>query len=496
VSSPRFKVVTDLSTEDAQRAALELEQGVAAIEQVAFEHSRAALQPTTVVVFSSDSDFHAFAPELVEGRFFRGLPGELEADQFALLHGALSSESRLVCLHELTHDLFERNFGPAPPWLREGWAQYYSTIQVEPDRVRLGGALPSLTFTPGSQSFVGRSDSGASVFAMAIDLVPPPSVLLRMDYHEFYREALLTSPTPEDSERATALYLGSWALVHMLHDGPAPYPARYAQFLNNVRSSEVQPAWEKAFAGLSDSDFDRDFKRYLARGQLALFEYRARAYSPPALRARVLSDAEVHILWARIPSESKDPAIARRELDEAVAEAPHSAESRYFRGLFWLKQNQLVAAERDLLAAAQVEPSEPRYLLGVLILRIRQSPAAEPVHEGDAIMQAALPLARVAKSPVQFRVLAELYQHLGQLDRALEYAERAAALAPIGSAELDTEAEILGDLGRVDDALRVQRLAVAFLPERADGAALLRHLRDYERRAGAAKLPSGEQKAP
>jgi tetratricopeptide (TPR) repeat protein len=227
-----------------------------------------------------------------------------------------------------------------------------------------------------------------------------------------------------------------------------------------------------------------------------LFEYRAHAYSPPALKMRALSDSEVHILWARLPSESKDSVIARRELDEAIAEAPESAEAHYFRGLYWLKQNQLLAAERDLLAAAGLEPSNPRYLLGVLMLRVRQSPAAARVHEGDAIMQAVLPLAKSAKSSVELRVLAEVYRDLGQLDRALEYAQRATALAPIGSAELDTEAEVLSDLGRLEEALRVQRLAVAFLPERANGARILGHLRDYQRRAGAAKAASSQPQAP
>ena len=140
VSSPRFRVVSDLPPEEAEGVARELEQGVEAIEQVAFEHARSRLEPTTVIVFQSASDFHAFMPDRVDGRFYRRLPGDLEPSSVLVLYGSLDESSRITCLHELTHDLFDLNFGPAPPWLGEGWAQYFSTIELETDRIRVGAA--------------------------------------------------------------------------------------------------------------------------------------------------------------------------------------------------------------------------------------------------------------------------------------------------------------------------------------------------------------------
>jgi len=165
--------------------AIEFEQALEALDQVAFEHSRKSLEPTTVVVFSSGSDFHAFVPELIEGRSYRKLPGDLEPSRFLLLYGTLSTESRINCLHELTHDLFGRNFGAAPPWLNEGWAQYYSTLEIEPDRLRVGKALPHLTFTTESWPFAARAEDGSDVLAMPIDLVAAPSQLLRLGHREF-----------------------------------------------------------------------------------------------------------------------------------------------------------------------------------------------------------------------------------------------------------------------------------------------------------------------
>jgi len=102
-------------------------------------------------------------------------------------------------------------------------------------------------------------------------------------------------------------------------------------------------------------------------------------------------------------------------------------------------------------------------------------------------MEAAAPLAKLASSPLQLRALALLYRSLGQLDIALEYAQRAAQLDPIGSPELEAEAQILNDLGRVEEALAVQRSAMAFLPESEDGRETLRRLHEYELRARAAR---------
>ncbi len=248
-SSARFRVVSDLPAPESEAIARELEQGLEAIDQVAFEHARTKLEPTTVVVFNSASDFHAFMPELVEGRFYRGLPGDLEPSSFLVLYGSLDDSSRITCLHELTHDLFDRNFGPAPPWLSEGWAQYFSTIQIEPDRIRVGAALPHLTFTQDAEPRMARADDGSVVLAMPVDQVARPSQLLGMDRRTFYASPLSQQASPEQRLNATSLYLGAWALVHLLHDGPEPYPKRFKRFLDAARHSPLEKAWAGAFAG-------------------------------------------------------------------------------------------------------------------------------------------------------------------------------------------------------------------------------------------------------
>ena len=293
------------------------------------------------------------------------------------------------------------------------------------------------------------------------------------------------------SERGRSLYLGSWAFVHLLHDRDGPLGARYLRFLDIVQEEQVPVAWAKAFAGVSDAALDHELKRYLARGELALYQAPLQLPAASALKSRALSDAEVRVFWGRLASRPGNRAlIADAQFDAAVREAPQSAEAHYFRGLSALHQQRLTEAEQSLLRAAQLAPSEPRYLLAVVVLRLTQQPkSVARLRAGDAVMQAALPLTRVATSPTQLRFLAMIYRDIPDLPAALSFAQRAVALNPIGSLELDTEAVILNDLGRPTEAVQAERSALAFLPETQRDAEFQARLHQFEQRAKQSPLP-------
>jgi tetratricopeptide (TPR) repeat protein len=323
------------------------------------------------------------------------------------------------------------------------------------------------------------------VFVFPIDEVAPPSELLKLDRHGFYEFAFNRTPSAEAEERGRALYLGAWAFVHLLRDRNSPLNARYVRFLSIVRDEQVAAAWSQAFAGVRDSDLDHELRRYLARGELVVYDSPLEVPQAAALRMRALRDDEVHVLWGRLASRGGDGSrIADAQFDIAVREAPQSAEAHYFRGVSALKQRRFADAEHSLLLATQLAPNDPRYLLAIVLLRAEQR--ADPngrVQPGDTVMQAALPLVPVANSPMQLRILAEIYRDLPDLPKALAFAERAVALNPIGSSELDTEASLLDDLGRFDEALHSQRAAVAFLPEKVTDEGIQARLRQYEQKA-------------
>jgi tetratricopeptide (TPR) repeat protein len=482
VTSEHFKVISDLPTSDADAMSAELEQSFAALEQVIFAHPRAPIEPTTVVLFQDESDFHAFAPDLAAGVFYSGLPNDLESSRYILLHGELSAERRVDLEHELTHDFVERNFGAAPPWLNEGLAEYYSTVAVESGQVFVGRALPHLTFTNDDTSYSAKDAEGSWVTALSLHDVAPPSALLKLDYAAWNRATHVRDPEDEDRRIGVGLYVGAWAFVHMLHDGPDAYTQRYRRFLNAAQTVRVGDAFRATFADISSAELDLDFKRYLLSRQVVVSAsaYRNTA-STRATGRRALTDAEVHLLWARLsPWQGESLALARADLDQAVAGSPGLPDAHYFRGLFALKIADLAEANQELTTATRLSPDDPRFLLALVALRFEEA-KRDPLHEHRAaLVEAVEHLAARASSATELRIVAEFFRRQKQLQQAREFAERAVARAPLDALALDTYAAILDDLGEVDGAIEAQRKAIAFFNEGLDSPVLLEHLHNYE----------------
>ena len=101
----------------------------------------------------------------------------------------------------------------------------------------------------------------------------------------------------------------------------------------------------------------------------------------------------------------------------------------------------------------------------------------------DALHGAVENLARVAQTPTQLIVVAAALGEFGQPERGLTFAKRAEKLSPIDYRVLDVTAALVAALGRVDEAVRIQRQAVAFVPENANAPEVLEHLRRYESRS-------------
>jgi tetratricopeptide (TPR) repeat protein len=484
VTSPNFRVVTDLSFADARVTARGLESSLDALRQGAFEHSRTHIEPTTVVVFESESDLHAFVPQQVAGRFMGQLPGDLEPTRIVLLSGEPGDEARINLMHELTHDLFDLNFGPAPVWLSEGWAQYYSTIQFDGNEIVVGLPLPGISFTAKGSDFWLRAPDHRLVRVMDVDSVTLPSRLLAMSRADFYRPSLAANPTEQDKRLTQANYIGAWALVHMFNDWPARYVKLYQEFLRQSLHAPADEAFRAAFASVSLAELDHDFRLYLVERQMASFRRPGRPSSEPPMSNRLLTDSEVHLLWARLsPAQGPGAVATRHDLDQAIAAEPAAAEPRYFSGIFWLHAGKLTQAEQDLDAAIRKSPADPRFLYAQVVLHGMQRGPMKSLSNDDPLLQTVEELARVAQTPTQLTAVAAMLGISQDAERGLTSAKQAVKLAPIDFRALDITAFLLAKLGRLDEALRVQRAAAAFVPESTNAPEIFDHLRSYESRA-------------
>jgi tetratricopeptide (TPR) repeat protein len=440
------------------------------------------------VVFRDESDFHAFAPALSDGEFYRALPNDLEPSPYILVHGKLGSGSRVAVLHELTHDLFQRNFGWSPPWLNEGWAEYFSTARIEGDQIRVGAALPGIAYTDETTFYGGTADDGSRVLAVPTSLVTRPSKLLGLDHQAFYEFTRHDREDGDADEFATEIYVGSWAFVHMLNDGPEPYPTRFQQFLRAVASgSKLGPAWETAFAGITPAQMDRDFGRYVTTREVVVLGMKYTPDAPSPLRRRTLSDPEVHLLWARLSSWKGQAArVAEADLDAAVAAAPKLVDAWYYRAIFRYRLGRVADAEADLAVAARLVPDDPRVLFAILATKLGEAKWGNPYEVGgnpyDVDRDRALVdhLARVAESATQLRYVAQLMNDREEIARGLDYARRAMAIAPIDPFVLDTYSMLLANSDHVAEAIEQQQRAISFLPDGVRAPELFEHLKLYE----------------
>src|SRR6187551_205768 len=270
VTTEHFRVYSDLDGQQVEALAADLENDLGLIAQAAFRKTTSAVEPTDVIVFSESAHFHRYFGESMGGVAYPRIPLLPESHHTVVTYEGHSKETRHTLRHELVHDVFARNFGAMPPWLSEGFAEYFSTVQLVEGVIRIGKRLPDLVPTRGGE-FFGFTEQGIRGLAVPYLMIPAPSELLKMSAQEFYGLKRESFDEEDTSYRVAAQYFGAWAVVHFLMDAKGDYSRRFSRFLREVKTTSVTHAWEEAFAGVNMAKFDEDFRSYLVAGELAVF---------------------------------------------------------------------------------------------------------------------------------------------------------------------------------------------------------------------------------
>jgi hypothetical protein len=150
---------------------------------------------TTVVIFNRDRDFTPYKP-LYNGKPKENLVGVCSS-QFDEVVIALSAERDLdrtitTIYHEYVHLLMSARGMQLPPWLSEGLAELYETMEFEGDKV-----------------MVGRHNPLHALMLSRGELMP-----LERLFAVTHR-----SPEYNESNRRGIFYAQSWAIVHYLITG-------------------------------------------------------------------------------------------------------------------------------------------------------------------------------------------------------------------------------------------------------------------------------------
>lgn len=340
-------VATDVDEEKARAVAVVAETRIQALRRVAFRGIALPPRWLRIVCFSRSEDFRRAGPAMAEGVFEAGLPNDIEDEPTVLLR-CRDTEAPLT--HEIVHALVARAIPFAPRWLHEGLATYYETMELRDGAVHVGGPVGM-----GSLARLLASASGA----------PDVRDLVGRQAEEFYPTGF-SFPFVNEA-RTFANYRGSWALAGVLLETPE-YRDHVDRLFWHGPAEPGKRIYDTIFAGLDPVKLEAEYRAYLD----ADHPRRAIPHRPAReVRASVreMPPAEVRILWARLfPWERKHLERVHGYLDEALALAPRSAGAWFWRGWLSKSEGDLTAAARSIDVALALEPEQPMFLLGAVLV--------------------------------------------------------------------------------------------------------------------------------
>ncbi|MEP7123415.1 MAG: hypothetical protein ABJE95_20985 [Byssovorax sp.] len=471
LTSRHFVLQTDLAASEAREVLSRFEGLRATLAQVL---PPAPVEPTErveIVLFSRKKDYEELGSSARSTRayFTTQLAADLEPQPVLVLQSELANEGVSTFLHELAHRFLRQRYADLPVWLNEGFAQFYSTLRVQEGTIRVGGRLRDLDFTELPYVWASWYED---TYQVQIPVMVAPSVreLIDADTSAFYRGSREDGLSGEEAKKRSAYYGAAWKLVQLLMYGPdAGARTRFQAFLAALEhGARAKSAFHEAFGEADLDRLEQLFHAYLTEVRLdvGVKPYHVPVAAPPD-REVVMSDAEVHLLWARLrPWNQAMAAAVEQEIEEARLGDPSSPEIHFRRATFRLQRADFDGARRDLDFALAARPEEPRYLYGLLLwsrwrAQLSRASGAPPPPTDEIAGR----LARFASSPMQLDSLASRYAALGRTSDAYAFAERAIALDPLCSACQDTYSLVLLQAGRLDQALAASRRALSLVPE-------------------------------
>jgi hypothetical protein len=245
-SSDHFEVYTTAGDHTARDAIVFFER-IQAFFTDFMKVSPVGAHPTRLIVFSGDREYRPYRPNESATAFYQ--PGP---DRDYIVMRSLDQDSYPIVVHEYTHLVIRQAGDRFPPWLNEGLAEFFSTLEPA------GGGK------------------------MAIGRVPVARLRYLNGPTELIRVARLfavdhDSPEYNKSAHAGTFYSESWALVHMLMTDPQYRPKAQALLARMDADSDSAAAFQSIY-GKATAAVEQDLYAYIHK---QAFGYYAVAYKEP-----------------------------------------------------------------------------------------------------------------------------------------------------------------------------------------------------------------------
>jgi tetratricopeptide (TPR) repeat protein len=390
IRSANFELFTTAGERTGRDLIHYLEQ-VHSFFQQAFALDGTASLPVRIVSFRFDKEYLPYRPIEVATAFFE--PG-VEHDYIVMKNP--STDLYPTAIHEYTHLLLRQTRLEVPPWLNEGLAELYSSLEADGSKIVVGKVIPGRIRTLARDPWI---DLRALVSAGA------------------------NSPLYSQKGRAEMFYAESWALVHMLTLDER-YSPKLRAMMDSLKDGDSVAAFQKAY-GKPIAKVQEDLKAWFdgSRFNAAVFDVQLPAEEE---EPRIEAGSAMLARLALAELLSND----RTRLDQALAAykaLSHDYENRWEIEQGWA---EFLARERrnsealpHFVRAAGLGSNDPRMYVKyarVLNLSNRTGDAAEALKTAvrldpaldDAHFELALTLVRTGSYR---EALAEFHavKHLG-----------------------------------------------------------------------------------
>jgi tetratricopeptide (TPR) repeat protein len=281
--------------------------------------------PTTVVVFKNDSSYKPFKPNPNFAGYFQ--PGP-DVNYITLTTEKYSEQPYRVLFHEYVHQLTKNTLGDLPAWFSEGLAEYYSTFDVDKDRIaKLGLPISNHIWFLREQKLL------------------PLRTLFAVDHN---------SPYYNERDKQSMFYAQSWALVHyLIFSDNGQRVKQLNKFLDLIHSGLPS---EKAFPQAFGTDFATVEKELSSYVHQTSFPYRKETFQrklefDSEMTTAALSEAEAQAYLGDLLVHLNNQTDAEKRLQQALALDPNSSIANASMGILRSMQGRFSEAKTSLQRA-------------------------------------------------------------------------------------------------------------------------------------------------
>jgi len=281
-----------------------------------------------IVAFRNEKEYRPYAPNESVTAFYA--PG---ANNDYIVLSQIGLEYYPVAVHEYTHLVVRHTTPDIPIWLNEGFAEVFSTLHSEANKVAVGDIIPGRLMEARNNRLIDLE----SLFAV--------------DHN---------SKLYNERSHIGMFYSESWALAHMLFLDPA-YRPHFPAFFKAVASGEASaPALQSAF-GKSLAQVQKDLGGYIQSGptkHLLVSVHLDKSAENPDVQPVDLWDADLALAEIMSTSQRQAPK-AKEMLTQLMAEQPKRPEPPGILGEIALREGHREEAIADYTKAVELGSTSP-----------------------------------------------------------------------------------------------------------------------------------------